>query len=344
MKREGNLFEKVVEDNNIRLAIIEACKNKTDRKEVKEVLNNIDFFIKEIQKLLVNKTFKNSTPIHKTRVEKLNGKIREITVLPFFPDQIVHHALMRVLEHLFKRGMYYYCCANVKGRGEKHIRLNLSYALKHDLKNTKYCLKMDIKKNYPSISTYVLKMKLRRIIKDKDILWLLDTIIDIQEKGLPLGTYTSQWLANFYLQDLDHYIKEKLRIAYYYRYADDLVILGSNRRKLKKIKETIDAFLGFDDLEIKDSWRIFKVDEETDIDFVGYRFFRKKISIRKRIFKNIRRCLLRIRWKIDNHKKIIAHEIRRLASYYGYIKNSDSFYIRNNYFQFIPFNVLKKAV
>ncbi len=215
MKREGNLFKKVVEDNNIRLAIIEASKNKTDRKEVKEVLNNIDFFIKEIQKLLVNKTFKNSTPIHKTRVEKLNGKIREITVLPFFPDQIVHHALMRVLEPVLMRGMYYYCCANVKGRGEKHIRLNLSYALKHDLKNTKYCLKMDIKKNYPSISTYVLKMKLRRIIKDKDILWLLDTIIDIQEKGLPLGTYTSQWLANFYLQDLDHFIKEKIRVAYY---------------------------------------------------------------------------------------------------------------------------------
>lgn len=344
MKRIGNLFEKIVSLDNIKLAIIEASRNKRNRKEVRTVFDNIDFFVPLIQEMLINKTFKNSEVIHRTRIEKLNGKVREISVLPFFPDQIIHHALMRVLEPVMKRGMYYYCCANVKGRGEKHIRVNISYALKHDFKHTKYCLKMDIKKYYPSISTSMLKNKLRRVIKDKNALWLLDTIIDIQEKGLPLGTYTSQWLANFYLQDADHFIKEKLQASYYYRYADDLVILGSNKRKLRKMKDAIVDYLKQESLEIKDSWRIFKVDEENDIDFVGYRFFRKKISIRKRIFKNIRRCLIRIRWKIDSHKRVIRHEIRRLASYYGYIKNSDSVIIMNKYMQFIPFNALKKGI
>ncbi len=343
MKRIGNLFEKIVSLDNIKLAIIEASKNKRNRKEVKAVFENIDFFVSQIQEMLINKTFNNSEVIHRTRIEKLNGKVRDITVLPFFPDQIIHHALMRVLEPVMTRGMYYYCCANVRGRGEKHIRVNLSYVLRHDVKHTKYCLKMDIKKYYPSISISLLKSKLRRVIKDNDVLWLLDTIINIQEKGLPLGTYTSQWLANFYLQDLDHYIKEKLNASYYYRYADDLVILGSNKRKLKKTKDAIMEFLKYQALTIKDTWRIFKVDEKNDIDFVGYRFFRKKISIRKRIFKNIRRCLIRIRWKIDNHKRVISHEIRRLASYYGYIKNSDSYYINSTYMKYIPFNILKKS-
>ena len=148
MKRIGNLFKKIVSLDNIKLAIIEASKNKRNRKEVKAVFENIDFFVSQIQEMLSNKTFNNSEVIHRTRTEKLNGKVREITVLPFFPDQIIHHALMRVLEPVMTRGMYYYCCANVRGRGEKHIRVNLSYNLRHDIKHTKYCLKMDIKKSF----------------------------------------------------------------------------------------------------------------------------------------------------------------------------------------------------
>lgn len=344
MKRIGNLFNKITNLDNIKSAVLEASKNKRNRKEVKAVLTNIDFFVSQIQEMLINKTFINSEVIHRTRIEKLNGKIREITVLPFFPDQIIHHALMRVLQPVLQRGMYYYCCANVKGRGERHIRVNLSSALRHDAKHTKHCLKMDVKKYYPSINVSLLKTRLKRVIKDKDTLWLLETIIDIQDKGLPLGTYTSQWLANFFLQDLDHYIKEKLRASYYYRYADDLVVLGSNKRKLKKLKEAIIEFLEHQDLKIKDNWRIFKVDDKNDIDFVGYRFFRKKISIRKRIFKNIRHTLIRMRWKIDHCKRVTCHEIRRLASYYGYIKNSNSMYINNNYMKYIPFSILKKNV
>lgn len=344
MKRVGYLFDKITSEENIRSAILEASKRKRDRKEVKKVFDNPNFFIRETQKLLINKEFKNSAAIKKTRIEKMNGKVREISILPFFPDQIVHHALMRVLDPVLKRGMYYYCCANVKGRGEKHIRINLSYALKHDIKNTKYCLKMDVKKYYPSISTSKLKQKLRTIIKDNNVLWLLDEIIEMQDRGLPLGTYTSQWLANYYLQSADHLLKEKYKVKYYYRYADDLVILGGNRRKLLKIKELLEAYLDFDGLEIKDSWRIFRIDNHSDVDIVGYRFFRNRISIRKRIFKNIRRCLLRIRWKIKHHKRIISKEVRRFASYLGYIKNSDSYIIQKKYLEYIPFNVLKSII
>ena len=342
MKRVGFLYEKICSEENIRQAIIEAKKDKKRfRRDVKKVFNNLDFYIKEIQHMLINKTFSNSEPRITHKYEKMQNKIREISVLPFYPDHIIHHAVMRVVAPIIERGMYYYCCANVPGRGESRIRKNLSHVLKTDIKNTKYCLKLDIKQFYPSICTKELKYKLREIIKDKDALWILDTIIDLQEKGLPLGSYCSQWLANYYLQSLDHLIKEKLGIAYLYRYADDLVILDGNKRKIYKSLDIIEAYLMFEDLEVKNTWRIFKVDDNNSIDFVGYKFYRSKISIRKKIFRNIRRMIIRLFRKIRLYKRIILKQVRGLMSYLGYIQNTNSFVIRKKYLAYIPIKQLK---
>ena len=79
--------------------------------------------------------------------------------------------------------------------------------IKHDTKNVKYCLKMDIRKFFDSIPHDIIKAKLAFLIHDKKFLNLLYEIIDVVYNGLPLGFYTSQWFANWYLQDLDHYIK-----------------------------------------------------------------------------------------------------------------------------------------
>lgn len=342
MKRVGFLYKKICSEENIKFAILDAAKGKKKkRRDIKKVLNNLDFYIKNIQSMLKNKTFSNSKPRISYRYEKMQNKVREISVLPFYPDHIVHHAVMRVVAPIIEKGMYFYCCANVPGRGESRIRRKLSRILKTDLKNTKYCLKLDIKQFYPSICTQELKYKIRNVIKDKDTLWLLDTIIDLQERGLPLGSYCSQWLANYYLQSLDHFIKERLSIAYLFRYADDIVVLDGNKRKMRKAEEMIETFLMFEDLEIKNTWRVFKVDEENPIDFVGYKFYRSKTTIRKKIFRNIRRLIIRLFRKIKLYKKIIAKQVRSLMSYLGYIKNSDSFFIRNCYLAHLPIKQLK---
>lgn len=90
-------------------------------------------------------------------------------------------------------------------------------------------MKLDIKKYYPSIDKEILKNKFRRLFKDNDLLWLLDTVVD-SENDIPIGFYTSQWFANFFLTDLDHYIKEILKVKYYIRYADDMILLGNNKK------------------------------------------------------------------------------------------------------------------
>lgn len=100
MKRVGFLYEKICSEDNIRQAIIDASKGKKkNRRDVRKVLNNLDFYIKDIQQLLKNKTFSNSKPRISYRYEKMQNKIREISVLPFYPDHIVHHAVMRIIHH-----------------------------------------------------------------------------------------------------------------------------------------------------------------------------------------------------------------------------------------------------
>lgn len=344
MKRVGYIFEKIYSKENIRAAVIEAAKSKHKKKSVQRVFQNMDYYVEDLHNLLKNKEFHNSKPTIREHFEPLQNKIRELTILPFYPDQIVQHAIIRVIAPTLRKGMYEYCCANVPGRGEKHIRVNLSKALRKDRKNTKYCLKFDIKKFYPSIPQAILIQKLKRIIKDTNTLDLIKELISIQKEGLTLGSYSSQWLANFFLQDLDHFIKERVKVKYLYRYADDIVILDSNRRKLSRTLELIKLFLDMDGLDIKPSWRIFKIDERNAIDFVGYKFYRCKISIRKRIYKNIRRLILRIIDRLSIDKIATRKQARSLMSYLGYIKNSDSYLINHKYLKKLPLNRLKSIV
>lgn len=278
--------------------------------------------------MLINKTYIPSELTTFKRRDGLSNKERLISRTKFYPDQIIHHALIQVISPIIKRGMYKYCCANIPKRGPVYAKRACEKFIRNDPINTKYCLKMDVKQFYPSIRLDVLKTKLRRVIKDNETLWLLDSIIDSGNGGLPIGSYTSQWLANFYLQDLDHFIKEKCQAKYLIRYADDIVVLGPNKRKLRKIKYKITSFF---ELKIKDNWRVFEITNSQCLDFVGYKMYREKTAIRKRIFRRLRRVMLKIKYQIDNHIKVITKLVRSFFAYYGYVKNSDSYFIQHTY-------------
>ena len=131
-------------------------------------------------------------------------------------------------------------------------------------------MKLDIKKYYPSIDKEILKNKFKKMFKDKELLWLLNTIID-SEENVPIGFYTSQWFANFFLTDLDHYIKENLKIKYYIRYADDMVLFSNNKKNLHKARILIEEYLKKENLKLKENYSLFKVDNRF-IDFIGYKF------------------------------------------------------------------------
>ena len=224
MKRYNNIYTKICDDNNIRLAIHKASRGKKKRKVVQKILANEDYYVEQIKSMLVNKTHIPSEYIEMTIFDGSNKKERKIYKPKFYPDQIIHWCIMLQIEPLLTKRFYYYSCASIKGRGILRGAKYIKRILVNDKKHTKYCLKLDIKKFYPSIDKEILKNKLRKLFKDKDLIYILDLIVDSHDKGVPIGNYTSQWFANLFLTDLDYYIKEELKVKHYIRYMDDIVI------------------------------------------------------------------------------------------------------------------------
>jgi hypothetical protein len=326
MKRYGYLYPKIVDIQTIKTAMLKASLGKRDRKHVKEVLDNIEYFSHEIQKMLVEKTYVPSPYSVKKIYDGAHKKERVIYKPRFYPDQIIHWALMLVLEPVMMRGMYAYTCGSVPGRGTTYGQKVLRKALDTDYKGTKYCLKMDIEKFYPSIDQDLLKKMFRKIIKDRDCLWLVNTIIESTDSGLPIGNYTSQWFSNFFLQDLDHFIKEKLGVKNYIRYVDDLVILGGNKRRLHQVRKEIEQFLNHKNLRLKKNWQVFLVSKRF-IDFLGLKFYRNRTTLRKANSLRIRRRMA----KIAKKKSMSYLDACAIVSYWGWIKRSDSFKFYRKY-------------
>jgi RNA-directed DNA polymerase len=286
MKRINNLYDRICSIENLRLADTIARKGKLKQPGVIEFDMNRQANIIKLHEILKNKLYKTSPYTTFTIFEP---KERIISRLPYFPDRITHHAIMNVLEPVFV-SMFtrdtYNC---IKKRGIYAAAKALKTALQN-IPDTQYCLKLDVRKFYPSVDHDILKNLLRRKIKDKDLLWLLDEIINSTD-GLPIGNYLSQYFANFYLAYFDHWLKEDLHVKYYFRYADDMVILASEKPVLHSLLSEIRNYLRDRmKLEIKDNYQIFPVDAR-GIDFVGYVFFHTYTRLRKSIKQNFARML-----------------------------------------------------
>lgn len=218
-------------------------------------------------------------------------KEREIYRLPYFPDRILHHAIMNILEPIFMACFTADTYSCIKGKGIHAAELAVKESLR-DYAGTQYCLKLDIRKFYPNVDHDVLKSLLRRKFKDQDLLQLLNEIID-SAPGLPIGNYLSQYLANFYLTYFDHWIKEHKAVKHYFCYADDIVILGPDKAMLHQLLSDIRSY--FQDnlkLEVKNNYQVFPVSAR-GIDFVGYVFYHTHTRLRKSIKKSFARTMAR---------------------------------------------------
>jgi len=300
--------------DNLILADKKARKGKSKSKEIIEFDKNKYEYLQQLQNLLINKEYTTSEYEIFTITDP---KLREIYKLPYFPDRILHHAIMNILEPIFVQTFISTTFNCIKGRGihkaHKYIRNSLQ-----DIENTKYCLKLDIKKFYPNINNEILKLLLRKKFKDKDLLQLLDNIID-SVQGQPIGNYISQFFANFYLSYFDHWIKEVLKVKYYCRYCDDLVFLHSDKNYLRNTLKEIKEYLSINlKLELKHNYQIFPV-KSRGIDFVGYKFYHYYILLRKSIK--------------YRYIKMIKHNYnyKSIASYNGWLNHCNSINLRNKY-------------
>lgn len=314
MKRIGNLYNKICNLDNLILAESKARKGKLKQKDIIKFDLNKEKNLLNLHKQLINNKFKNS----KYHVFKIfEGKERIIYKLPYYPDRIIHHAILHILEPIFISCFTSNTYSCIKGKGIHKALKDLTKSLK-DIKNTQYCLKLDIQKFYPNIDNDILKELLKKKFKDKQLLNLLFEIID-STNGLPIGNYTSQFFANFYLTYFDHYVKEQLKVKYYFRYCDDLVILHSNKEYLHNLRKEITEYLLINlNLNIKNNYQIFPVNKR-GIDFLGYKSYHTHILLRD----SIKRNFIKMIKHYKNQKSINA--------YNGWLKYCNSTNLKTKY-------------
>lgn len=289
--------------------------------------------LKLLQKHLIEGTYKCMPYTVKNIIDRGSGKHREIRVPKFFPDQIVQWAIMLQIDKILQKGMYEYSCASIKNKGLIYGYRKVKRVINEDHKNTKYCLSMDVKKFYPSIDQDILMQKLKCKIKDNKALNLIEKIVRSVPAGVPIGNYTSQWFANFYLTDLDHFIKEKLHVKYYIRYMDDLLCLGSNKRKLHFAQKEIEKFLIGEKLCAKQNWQVYKLaDSKTSgraIDFLGFQFFDNFIRLRGRTY--LRAC--RRISKVAQKPYLTSRDASACISYVSKFERCSGNALYDKYFQ-----------
>ncbi|MDL2318787.1 RNA-directed DNA polymerase [Eubacteriales bacterium OttesenSCG-928-A19] len=335
---------------NCRAAIEIAAKEKKYRAEVKTVLQQIDEYAICLHELIATHSYK-PTPYRIIRVaDGLQRKEREIQVPAFFPDQCIHHALMNILAPLLEKRMYYWSCGSRRGKGIAHAKKGIERATLQDPKHAKYAVKLDIAKCYPSIDNARLFAAFQGIVKDPDALRLIRIIIGSCE-GLPIGNYTSAWFCNFYLTRLDRIVKEKHKIRHYVRYIDDMVLIDSNKRKLRRAILEVERYardsLG---LTLHDHWSIFKVRRAGDgkknrpIDFVGYCFCVGYTTLRKRNALAIMRQSRRIRKRQAIGRAVSFRMAAGFLSRTGQLKHCKAQRLKQKYVDTVNITELKEVI
>ncbi len=305
MKTYGHLFHRIADFQNLWNAAHFAARGKRKQPNVASFLTNLEEELTQLQRELETQCY---TPGAYTTFKIWEPKERLISAAPF-RDRVVHHALCNVIDPLFERRFIFDTWANRDGKGT-HRAMNRfqAFARRH-----RYVLMCDIRKYFPSIDHEILKAKVRRVIRCKRTLWLVDAIIDgsneqepvrdyfpgddlftpgERRKGLPIGNLTSQFFANVYLDEFDHFVKETLRQKRYLRYVDDFAVFGDDKAALWELREVMAERLEQDRLRLHErKSRVWRTSD--GVAFLGFRIWPRRRKIKR---ENVRRMQSRLRW------------------------------------------------
>ncbi|MEW6030848.1 MAG: reverse transcriptase domain-containing protein [Chloroflexota bacterium] len=309
MKTYKHLYQQVCDFENLYLAYRKARKGKRGRAQPAMFERIQDDELLALQEELTNFTYKpgryHSFYIH-------DPKKRLISAAPF-RDRVVHHALCRVIEPIWESRFIHDTYANRVGKGtHRAMDRAQSYARKCG-----YVLQCDVKQFFPSIDHAILRAEFAHRIRDEDVLWLCDQILQSgvgvlseeyemswfegddlfaasRPRGLPIGNLTSQFWANVYLNDFDHFVKRALKCAAYVRYVDDFLLFADDRAILADWRRAIIRELAGLRLTLhEERAQIFPT--STGIPFLGFHIYSDHRRVKRRKVVHFRRklkCLL----------------------------------------------------
>lgn len=348
MKRYGDLYETITGFENLYLASRRAMLGKRGKESCASFELDLEEELLQLREELLAGSYRPGPYREFTIYDR---KPRKISAAPY-RDRVVHHCLCRVIEPIFERTFIHdsYACRPGKGTHRAVLRFT-EFARRY-----RYVLKTDIKRYFPAIDHEILVAKIEKKIKCRDTLRLIATIIassNPQEtvetyfpgdslftpferrRGIPIGNLTSQFFANVYLNDIDHYAKETLKCRAYIRYVDDITVFGDDKKRLWETKHLLEGFLAGERLTLHPA-KTFVVPVTEGVDHLGYRIFPTHRLLRRVNVRRFTRTLTRFR-NLYARRAISLGEIdRSVQSWLGHAGHADTRGLRRCLFEKHP--------
>ncbi len=330
MKRVGHVFEQVYAFHSLERAAYRALRANRENGDALRFMYDLEPEILQLQRELESGAYRPG-PYHTFTIWE--PKERHIAAAPF-RDRVVHHSVCAVLEPVFERRYIHdsYACRKDKG-SHRAIARALRFA-----RGNRYFLKCDVRKDFESIDHGVLKGILARLFKDARFLDLLGLIVDHNAphnapgKGVPIGNLTSQHFANLYLDQLDHFVKEELRVKRYVRYMDDFLCFADCKSELHGVHGEVLEFLRKRlHLELKEN-KCYVAPVTQGIPFLGMRIFPGTVRLS-------RPSLVRCRRKVKRREQAFAESriteeklIQSAGSLIAHISHANTMALRRTWF------------
>lgn len=347
-KQYKYLYRRMLEEEVIRKAYKKLRKGKTKRKEIQKIDADLDNEVAAMRRMIEN-TKPPGVPVehpelafkpkkHIPRIIFEHGKRRRI-YMPEIHEQWLHHIIILILEPIIMATAYPYTCGSFPKRGAHYGKKIINKWIRRG-EGIRNFAKIDIRHFYDNIRFDILMRELRVHIKDEWFLYFIELCLKEFRKGIPLGFYISQWLANYLLEPLDRFIAETLGLRLDLRYMDDISIFGNSKKILHAAIVQIKIFIGRRfRLKLKDNYQVCKFDYEKKdreigrpLDFMGFVFFRKKTLIRKSIMLSATRLAKKLHRAKEAGRGYFSKHIKAMLSYMGWFDCTNAY---NCYLQYI---------
>lgn len=361
MKEYKYLYQKMLNEETIRSAYKKLRKGKTKRWEIQYIDKHLDEEVEKMRNMILNTkppgvevpnpelAYHPEDRVPRTIHE--HGKTRKI-YMPNIWEQWLHHIIVLVLEPIVTATAYPYSCGSFPNRGAHYAKRQMVQWIKLG-KNIRYFAKVDIRHFYDNVRHDILLRELRIRIKDEWFLYIIMLCLQGFKKGIPLGFYISQWLANYLLEPLDRFMTKELGFDKYMRYMDDMSWAGNNKKELHRSIIAVAMFIGRRfRLKLKHNYQVFKFYYEKgakvigrELDFMGFLFYRDRVLIRERIMLAATRLARKMHRAKEQGRRYYEKHIKAMLSYVGWFSCTDSY---NCYLEhikpFINVGKLKKIV
>ena len=335
-KSYNNLWQRMIDPDNIEAAVYAAAKGKRKKREVQRALADVPATVERIKRILERDEWRPS----KVREGRLysDGIARKerLLVKPDFDEQVIHHLLIdEIIQPIFQPGFFEWSCGSIPGRGQEAMCAHIMRKIRRGGSKVKYGVILDIRKCFQTIDAAAIERAIARKIRDRRVMRLVRMVLasnavrlpdgTVQTGGVPIGLFTSPWFVNIALTSADHAVKDVVYL--YVRYIDDMLLMHGNRRALRKVVGMVEAKVASMGMRLKRPGAVFIFGAKgvKKIRFTGCHFTRERMCVRDRVFLRARRTGAMIRRKLARRERVTAHDAERLISYGGRFRSFGSY-------------------